>query len=394
MTHADRTPVTAVLAEVLDGVTPLRPALVALTRAGGLALAAEVTGPAALPPEDRAAMDGVAVRASDLVAARADRPARLVLDGASLAGQGDRRELRPGTAREIATGAPLPAGADAIVRVEDLRRDGDAVEVATPVATGHDVRPAGQDAPAGHVLATAGRVLDAGAVGGLAGAGVTEVCVVPRPRVAVLPTGDEVVAGTTPDAVGPMLTHLLTAAGADVDVAVPVRDDPADLAAAVADLAGTHDLVVTIGGVSVGPRDHAGDVVAGLAHGRSVSLAMRPGRPFAWGRTRAGVTVLCLPGTPLAALAGALLLVRPVVARLAGRPPPRPDRVPLAASVDGDPRRRSMVPAMVVDGHVRPVGGHGAADLARLAATSAMIDLPAGTERCSTGELVDTWTLP
>ena len=229
---------------------------------------------------------------------------------------------------------------------------------------------------------------------GLAGAGVTEVCAVPRPRVAVLPTGDEVVAGTTPDAVGPMLTHLLAAEGADVDVAVPVRDDPTALAVAVADLAGTHDLVVTVGGVSVGPRDHAGDVVAGLAHGRTVSLAMRPGRPFAWGRTRDGVTVLCLPGTPLAALAGGLLLVRPVVARLAGRRAPRPDRLPLGASVDGDPRRRSMVPATVVEGHVRPVDGHGAADLARLAGTSAMIDLPPGTDRCSAGDLVDTWLLP
>ena len=211
---------------------------------------------------------------------------------------------------------------------------------------------------------------------------------------AVLPTGDEVVAGTTPDAVGPMLVHLLGADGADVRVAAPIRDDPDALAAGVAALADGHDLVVTVGGVSVGPRDHAGDVVDGLAVGRTVSLAMRPGRPFAWGRTASEVTVMCLPGTPLAALAGTLLLVRPVVARLAGRPAPRPTRLPLATSVDGDPRRRSMVPAAIVEGHVRPVPGHGAADLARLAATSALVDLPPGTERCAAGDTVDAWVLP
>lgn len=159
-------------------------------------------------------------------------------------------------------------------------------------------------------------------------------------------------------------------------------------------LAADHDVVVTVGGVSVGARDHAGGLVAALPVGHHVSLAMRPGRPFAWGRTDEGTTVLCLPGTPLAALAAALLLVRPVVACLGGRPAPRPQAVRLGAPVEGDPRCRSLVPATVDEGLVRPVGGHGAADLARLAATSAMIDLPVGTGRCDTGATVDVWSLP
>lgn len=394
MTHTPRVTVSQVLASVLDGLAPLPAIPGDLRAAAGQVLALDVAAPMALPPEARAAMDGVAVRARDLAEASPTSPCRLRVDGASLAGQGDRRPLASGTAREIATGAPLPPGADAIVRVEDLRRDGDVVEVVIPVAIGHDVRPTGQDAPAGHVLAAAGRVIDTGALGGLAGAGVEKVCTVPHPRVVVVPTGDEVVAGTTPDAVGPLVRHLLSGDGAEVSVAPAVRDDPAAIAATVHRVADVHDLVVTVGGVSVGPRDHAADLVAGLAQGETVSLAMRPGRPFAWGRTASGVTVLCLPGSPLAALAAGVVLVRPVVARLAGRAAPRTSPLPLGEPVAGDARRRALVAATVVEGHVRAVPGHGSADLARLAATSALIDLPPGTERVDAGAQVDVWMLP
>lgn len=394
MTVATRTTVGTVLGEVLDGLAPGTPERRPLARAAGLVLAMDVRAPAPLPPESRAAMDGVAVRAGDLAGASPAAPCRLRVDGASLAGDGDTRPLAPGTARDIATGAPLPEGADAIVRVEDLRRAGDVVEVSASVPPGHDVRPVGQDAAAGQVLASAGRVLDTGALGGLAGAGVTTVDVVPPPRLVVLPTGDEVVAGTTPDAVGPALRHLFSHDGATVVVGRPVRDHPAVIRDAVLDHARDHDLVVTVGGVSVGPRDHAGDLVAALATGHEVSLALRPGRPFAWGRTGGGATVLCLPGTPLAALAAGVVLVRPVIARLAGRPAPRPVFLPLAGPVEGDPRRRSVVAATLVEGSVRPVEGHGAADLARMTATSALIDLPAGTERLVTGAAVDVWPLP
>lgn len=394
MTTHHGTAVAAVLADVLAGLQPGVPVTTRLREAGGLVCACDVVAPSAMPPEARAAMDGVAVRADDVVAASATAPVRLPLDGATLAGRGDLRPLQPSTAREIATGAPLPPGADAIVRVEELQRGEVAVTITAPVAPGRDIRPAGEDAAAGHPLVRAGRVLDTGALGGLAGAGVDAVEVVPAPRIAVLPTGDEVVTGTTPDAVGPALVHLLAWDGAEVTLASPVADELADLDRAVRTLAGDHDVVVTVGGVSVGARDHVGGLVAGLAMGMHVSLAMRPGRPFAWGRTEDGTTVLCLPGSPVAALAAAVLLVRPVVARLAGRPAPRAVSAPLGAPVEGDPRRRSLLPASTTDGLLRPVGGHGAANLARLAAMSAMIDLPAGTARLDAGATVDVWHLP
>lgn len=393
MTH-HRTAVTAVLAEVLAGLQPGRPVAADLRGAGGLVCARDVPAPSPMPPEARAAMDGVALRSTDVAAATAAVPVHLTLDGATLAGRGDLRPLQPSTAREIATGAPLPPGADAIVRVEELQRTRDGVTITAAVAPGRDVRLAGEDASAGHPLVMAGRLLDTGAIGGLAGAGVRTVDVIPAPRIAVLPTGDEVVAGTTPDAVGPALAHLLEGDGAEVTLAAPVPDELAALTAAVLAHQIDHDVVVTVGGVSVGARDHVGGLVAGLPVGQHVSLAMRPGRPFAWGRTDDGTTVLCLPGTPMAAVAAAVLLVRPVLARLAGRPVPRPTSAPLAAPVEGDPRRRSLLPASTTDGLVRPVAGHGSANLARLAAMSVMVDLPAGTERLDAGATVDVWPLP
>lgn len=394
MSATDRTAVAAVLAEVLADLRPGPPVSRDLRDAAGLVCVNDVLAPTPLPPEDRAAMDGVAVRSGDLATASPASPLRLQLDGATLAGRPDQRPLPPVGAREIATGAPLPPGADAIVRVEDLHRTGDVVTVTSAVAAGRDVRPAGEDAARGDPLVLAGRVLDTGAVGGLAGAGVRTVEVVPPPRVAVVPTGDEVVAGTTPDAVGPALAHLLGRDGAEVTVVDPVPDELPLLVAAVHDLAARYDVVITVGGVSVGVRDHAGSLVAALAVGHHVSLAMRPGRPFAWGRTDTGTTVLCLPGTPIAALAATVLIVRPVVARLAGRTPPQTAVMRLGAPVEGHPRFRSLVPARVQDALARPVVGRGAADLARLAGTSSMIDLPAGTERLDAGETVDVWLLP
>lgn len=395
MTSDPRTTVASVLTAILDGLDPLPAVEVEIQRAAGLVVARAITSPTALPPEDRSAMDGIVVRASDVAAASGAAPARLALDGASLAGHADDRPLEPGRARTVATGARVPPGADAVVRIEDCEVDGDSVLVHVAVEPGRDLRPAGQDLAEGGVLVPAGRVVDTGAIAGVAGAGVRVISAVPAPRVVVLPTGDEVVSGTTPDAVGPMLHHLLTADGACVTTTAPVPDDLAALTSAVEAHARSADLVVTVGGASVGARDHAGALVAALAQGRAESLALRPGRPFAWGRTGDGVTVLCLPGSPLAALAASVVLVRPVVARLAGRAQPRPRQVSLGAPVEGHPRLRTLVSAAVgADGLARPVPGHGSADLARLAGTSLLLDLPPGTERLVAGQSVDGWHLP
>lgn len=388
-------PASAVLAELLAGLRALPPVTMPLTEAAGHVLAGDVLAPTPLPPQARAAMDGIAVRAVDVAGARPGAPVRLAVDGASMAGRGDVRPLAPGTARDVATGAPIPPGADAIVRVEELRREEGHAVVSTAVAGGRDVRPAGGDAVLGEVLLPTGTKLGAAALGGLAGAGVEAVVAIPVPRVVVLPTGDEVVAGTTPDAVGPALRHLLANDGANVIVGEPVPDDLAALSRAVLRHAEHADVVATVGGVSVGQRDHAAALVASLPLGESMSVAVRPARPFAWGRAEGGCTVVCLPGSPVAALVSAVLFVRPVVATLAGRPPPEPSSVTLGAVVAGQTDRRCLVPASCVrGGAAHPLPGHGAADLARLARTQVLLDLPAGTGELRPGVRVAGWLLP
>lgn len=387
-------PVPQVLQEVLRELHPLSPVSMPLSAAAGLVAAADILAPADLPPVARSAMDGFAIHGGDVTDATAEDPVRLHLHGVSLAGRDDTRELPPGHARPIATGAAMPLNADAVVRIEEVREVPDAVLVRAPVPAGRDVRQAGEDARTGDVLLDSGHVLQAGAIAGLAGAGIDQVPVIPAPRAVIIPTGDEIVSGSTPDAVGPGLTHLLSRDGVLVRVVPPVQDDLDELLATVQREAADADLVVTVGGASVGPRDHADGLVAKLADGSVHALAVRPGRPFAWGRTSDGTPVLCLPGTPLAAMVTGVLLVRPVAARLAGRQAPASIQMALGSPVLGDPARRRMVPATVdASGRARPLEGQGAGDLAQLARTQVLLDIPAGTERIDGGQPVAAWPL-
>lgn len=388
-------PPADVVAEVLDGLAPRPSVRLPVEDAHGLVLAEDVLAPGPLPPQARAAMDGIAVHADDTAPATPDRPVRLHLDGESLAGHDDPRPLPAGTARTIATGAATPQGADAVARREVVAIDEEEAVLTAPVPVGRDLRPAGDDARAGEVLLPAGTVLGALAVGGLAGCGVTEFIVRPRVRVAVLPTGDEVVAGSTPDAVAPALERILAADGATVLRADPVGDDTATLRAAVDALGERADLVVTIGGASVGPRDRAAALVGALPRGRAASLALRPGRPMAWGRLADGTVLLCLPGSPLAAVAVAMAVVRPVVAALAARPAPVPEALVAGVPMHRDQRRRLLVPARPDrGGRYGPVPGSGSADLARMARTTVLLDLDAGTRDVAAGDVVDAWRLP
>jgi molybdopterin molybdotransferase len=338
-------------------------------------------------------MDGVAVRAADTGTASGATPLELKLDGRVLAGQDAGPALPAGSAREIATGATLPPGADAVVRIEDVTRDGDRVVLTAPVDPGKDVRPVGEDAAAGTVLAHRGRRVTVNVLAGLAGAGIDEVVVRRRPRVTLLPTGDEVAAGTTPDALGPALHRLYTVDGAVVEVASPVRDDLGALVGAITTAAAVSDLVVTTGGVGAGPADLARRALESAGAGQGASLALHPGRPFAWGRVL-GVPVVCLPGNPTAAVATSLVLVRPLLATLLDGPEPQPARRCLGADVQSHTGTRDLVPVRH-DGpnRVVPVLGNGSADLRRLAACDGLADLPGdGTGR--EGDPVDVWLLP
>ncbi|MEO0823102.1 MAG: gephyrin-like molybdotransferase Glp [Pseudomonadota bacterium] len=332
-------------ARVLSLVRPMAGEPVALTEAAGRVLAAPARAARAQPPFAASAMDGYAVRAAEAAAG-----ARLRLAGEAAAGHASADALPPGAAMRIFTGAPVPAGADSILIQEDARAAEGAVEVVTPPDPGAYIRPAGGDFPAGHALA-APRRLGPSEIALLAAMNCAEVTVARRPVVALIPTGDELVLpGETPAADQIVasnnfgLAALLARAGAEPRLCPIARDNRASLLAALEAAKGA-DMVVTLGGASVG--DH--DLVAAVFGDAGLSLdfykiAMRPGKPLMAGRI-GPMAMLGLPGNPVSALVCGHLFVVPAVERalgLDGAPPvPRPARLAADEPANG-PREHYM----------------------------------------------------
>lgn len=293
--------------------------------AAGRILAEDVTSPIDLPPFANSAMDGYAVRAEDTSGA----PARLKLSGESRAGSPADSPIEPGTAIRISTGAVLPDGADAVIRVEDVELDGDAVLVSEAVGPGHDVRPAGDDISAGETVLRSGLKLRAGELAMLASVGRTEVDVRQVPRVNVVSTGDELVApgealqpGQIYDSNGAMLAELATESGAKVTSLMSrVGDTRVAVDAAInAGLQGA-DVLILCGGVSMGEHDHVKPALieAGVLQ-IFWQVAMRPGHPTWFGtaaRADGGTTlVFGLPGNPVSAYVTFHLFALPAIRAL------------------------------------------------------------------------------
>lgn len=306
---------------------------VPLERALGRALARPVVSPVALPPWDNAGMDGYAVRRADVAAADADHPVTLAVVGTSAAGA-DAQALpavRPGTAVRIMTGAPMPPGADAVVRVEDTDRGTERVQVRDrrDAAGRGNVRHRGEEIGVGEVVGAAGTTVTAAQLGVLASVGAATLAVHRPPRVAVLSGGDELVPLERFDEVlagrrivsssSYALPALLRQAGAEVTVAPLVADTLDAMAAAMAAaLDAGCDLLVTTGGVSVGAHDHVRDAVAALGGVQHFWRArIRPGGPIGTGEVR-GVPWLGLPGNPVSTLVTATLFARPLLRALGG----------------------------------------------------------------------------
>jgi molybdopterin molybdotransferase len=290
----------------------------------GRVLAAEVVAAVSLPPFATSAMDGYAVRAADMGSGAVPVAFRIG------AGQPP-RPLPAGAAAGIATGAPLPEGADAIVPVEDAEeRDGRLS--ASPPAAGAHIRPSGGDVRAGEVVGRAGETLTAALLAAISASGTADVAVARRPRLAALATGDELVAPGRPLQPGQIYESNLTAivaqareAGAEVVTAETVPDDRAATEAAFG-RALEADIVVSSGGVSVGPHDHVKPALGALGV-REVfwRLAHKPGKPLWFGVAPAGALVFGLPGNPVSSLVCFQLFLRPALAALqGGRLGPRP----------------------------------------------------------------------
>jgi molybdopterin molybdotransferase len=309
---------------ILDRITALDSETVALTEARGRVLAEEVRAERDVPPFANSAMDGYAIRAGDVMKASASQPVRLRVLGEIRAGAAPRDAVAPQTALRIMTGAMIPEGSDAVVRVEDTAEHDGTVDVRVPVAAGTSLRAAGSDLRRGDLVAEAGRVVTPGLIGVLASAGRVAVQCIRRPRVLVLTTGDEL--REPGETLGPgQITNtnrytLLAAvedAGAIVIDAGVARDERADLIERLK-AAGDTDLVVTTGGVSMG----AYDLVRGVLEEREAvtfwQVALRPGKPLMFA-TVGGVPLIGLPGNPVSTLVTFELFVRPALLKLQGR---------------------------------------------------------------------------
>ena len=381
------------LAEI--AVLPAEP--VAIADSIGRVLAEDVAAVRDQPPFPASAMDGWAVRA-------ADTPGRLRIVGESAAGHGYEGRVGAGEAVRIFTGAAVPTGCDAVVIQENATREGEAV-VAVPAAEpGANVRPAGGDFRAGQALLARGVRIDPWRLSLAAAAGRAELAVARRPRVALFSTGEEIV--EAPAVPGPLqiydsgsraLAALATGWGAKVSRARPVRDDLETTIQALRDASG--DLVVTVGGASVGDHDLVRAAAEALGLELKVaSVSLRPGKPTFFGVLRDGRRLLGLPGNPASALVCAELFLRPILAACQGADPALPvSSARLAEPLGGNGPREHWMRAKlaVADGVVtaRPYRDQDSSLVSVFAASDALLRRFAGAPPAAAGEVVDVLPL-
>lgn len=312
------------LAMILESLAPLPPIEVGLMDARGCILAENVLAPWPLPAFDNSAMDGYAVQTGSVAMASRTTPVQLRVVDDIPAGTRPRATVGPGVASRIMTGAPMPYGADAVIRVEDTDAGMPVVSVFAPARVGANVRRAGDDVPAGAVVLTTGTVMDARQAALAAAVGRARVAVHPRPRVVVLTTGSELVEpgrqlgpGMINDVNGIALTIAAADIGADVFRVGPVKDDPHVLSDVLEDQLVRADVIITTGGVSVGAYDTVKHVLSQLGTVEFVRVAMQPGMPQGYGHV-GGVPIFTLPGNPVSAYVSFEVFIRPVLRRLLG----------------------------------------------------------------------------
>jgi molybdenum cofactor synthesis domain-containing protein len=343
-------PLADAQARILGAVAPLEPRGVPLADARSLVLAREVVASEMVPPFANTAMDGYAVQAADTAGASDAAPATLRVVGELAAGVAPTTPVGAGEAIRIMTGAPMPAGADAVVMVERTRADGDRVEIYAPATAGDHVRPAGGDLDVGQRVFAPGTLLTPAHLGVLASLDVTDVSCHPKPRVGVCSTGDELVAsgplapGMIRDSNRPMLLAVLEEAGCEpVDYGI-ARDDEAALTATISRAVDECDALLTSGAVSMGDYDYVKVVLERLAAERPASeyawmqIAIKPAKPLAFAAI-GGVPVFGLPGNPVSSRVSFELLARPALRKLAGRADVLPE--PVLAVARSPFRRRA-----------------------------------------------------
>jgi molybdopterin molybdotransferase len=378
---------------VLAAVRPLESEPVALSAASGRVLAEDARAVVDLPRFASSAMDGFAVRA-------VDTPGALPVVGQVAAGRPARRALAAGEAMTISTGGVVPEGADAVVPIELVTDEGDTVVIPEAAPHGANVRPRGGDVVAGDVVVPAGTPLTPPRLAALASTGVTTLLCSCRPKVSIVSTGTELRQpgealreGEIYESNGLMLAALLARSGADVRPPEHVEDDPAAHEAALG--SGLEcDVLVTSGGVSVGPHDLVRDTLGRLGVEEAFwGVAMRPGKPLSFG-TREGTLVFGLPGNPVSSLVGALLFLLPAVRALQGQRHPEPGfgvgtlAAPAARRASRDDFQRAAVERAGDDVVLTPLAGQESHMIARAAAADALVHVPRGDGELAAGSRV------
>lgn len=382
-------------------INPRPPVALPLAAALGLVLADDVVAPLSLPGFDNSAMDGYAVLATDVADAGQDSPVRLPVAEDIPAGRTDIPTLAAGTAHRIMTGAPLPAGATAVVPVEATDGATDTVTIRSAPREGQHVRRAGEDVTAGTTVLRAGQVVTPATLGLAAALGLGELTVVPRQRVLVVSTGTELVGPGVPlqpgqiyESNGVMLAAAVRDAGADV-AASPMTGDDVDafretLRGHVADA----DLILTTGGVSAGAYEVVKDALGGSGDVEFVKVAMQPGMPQGAGRLD-GVPVVTLPGNPVSALVSFEVFVRPALRVAMGRPDAeRPRREAVLTEDLTSPRGKRQFRRGVLDGDaVTSYGPPASHHLRWLASANCLLELGEDVDSVNAGTRVQVWDL-
>ena len=398
------------LATILAAVRPAGPVRLALSDSLGLVLCEDIRSLVDLPGFDNSAMDGYAVRSADVEGADPavqGSAVTLPVVGEVAAGGVATIPVRPGEAVRIMTGAMLPRGADAIVKVEDTDGGTESVEIREGVVVGTSVRPAGEDVRAGTVVLQAGSVIDARRVALLAATGHGDVLVRPRPRVAVVSTGAELVApggrlepGQIHDSNSHMLEAALSECGAVTTHRLTIGDDGSEVVRVVEQLAEQVDAILTSGGVSMGAYDVVKEALRGRGTVDFVQVRMQPGKPQGFGTVgERDVPLFALPGNPVSAYVSFEVFVRPALRTMmgllpAGRPALKTRLMHQLRSPAGRIQIARAVAAQDASGwHADPVWGQASHFIADLSRANALLVIPAEVTELAAGDEVEMWLL-
>lgn len=369
---------------------------VPLADAAGRVLAETLVATADVPPFARAAMDGYAVRAEDSAGATREQPRTFARVETLFTGQVSQRTVGPGECIEIATGAPMPAGADAVVIVEET--DGEAsgaVLVFSAVSPRQNVGPQGADIRQGQHVIQEGTTLTPGRIGAAAALGQSELAVYARPRVAILSTGNEIIEPGTGLAPGQIydINRFTLAAVVEANGGEPVpyrtAHDTIDALSDALDACLQDDLLVFSGGSSVGERDLILDVLASRGEVIFHGIAVKPGKPTAFGRV-SGKLFFGMPGYPTSCLSNAYILLAPALRSIARLQPDvvRSIALPLSQRISSTPNRHQFYTVRIADGSAQPAF-KASGDITSMSLADGYIEIPAGSSGVEQGEVVE-----